>query len=245
MGFWSSLGKIGKIAAPIAASFIPGVGPIAGKLLGGAGEIAGSLAEGAAANRTEADKRSLDQDRTRVTDEISLRNAELERAKLPSDLRTNEDAQARNAYKDALKASLARNMQDVSFGPRPKGVPTMSFSGGSRPSAIGEGGRKAAEIMENQALQRLLNPEARVAMSPLERVKMSEAQKAGMMEKILGPLGMGLNVAGKFADGMGPSAKASDVVDSDLTPLANALLKPPTANFATPIVPTMKPESQE
>jgi hypothetical protein len=47
MGFWSTLGKIGKIAGPIAASFIPGVGPLAStgmKALTTAGKVAGGLA---------------------------------------------------------------------------------------------------------------------------------------------------------------------------------------------------------
>ena len=34
MGFWGGLGGILKKAAPIAASFIPGIGPIAGPALG-------------------------------------------------------------------------------------------------------------------------------------------------------------------------------------------------------------------
>ena len=35
MGFLKTLGKIGRIAAPIAASFIPGVGPLAAMAIGG------------------------------------------------------------------------------------------------------------------------------------------------------------------------------------------------------------------
>ena len=55
MGFWGTLGKIGKAAAPIAASFIPGVGPVASKALsagiGMAGDIAGGFINSGAAKR--------------------------------------------------------------------------------------------------------------------------------------------------------------------------------------------------
>jgi len=42
MSFWSKLGKVLKVAAPIAASFIPGVGPLAAMAIGAGGSAAGS-----------------------------------------------------------------------------------------------------------------------------------------------------------------------------------------------------------
>lgn len=47
MGFWGTLGKGLLKAAPIAASFIPGVGPLAGALIGaGTGAASGALGGG-------------------------------------------------------------------------------------------------------------------------------------------------------------------------------------------------------
>jgi hypothetical protein len=47
MGFWSGLGKVFKVAAPIAASFIPGLGPIASTLVSaGTGAAAGAIGGG-------------------------------------------------------------------------------------------------------------------------------------------------------------------------------------------------------
>jgi hypothetical protein len=45
-GFWSKLGGVLKFAAPIAASFIPGVGPLAAAAIAGGGSTAGSLLQG-------------------------------------------------------------------------------------------------------------------------------------------------------------------------------------------------------
>jgi hypothetical protein len=45
-GFWSGLGKVLKVAAPIAAAFIPGVGPIASAAIAGGGAAAGGLMSG-------------------------------------------------------------------------------------------------------------------------------------------------------------------------------------------------------
>jgi hypothetical protein len=45
-GFFSKLGGILKVAAPIAASFIPGVGPMAAMAIGAAGNAAGTKMQG-------------------------------------------------------------------------------------------------------------------------------------------------------------------------------------------------------
>lgn len=52
-GFWSTLGKIGKFAAPIAASFIPGVGPLVGAGLAGVLNRGGNRPASEAAYRGE------------------------------------------------------------------------------------------------------------------------------------------------------------------------------------------------
>lgn len=47
MGFWSGLGKVLKVGAPLAASFIPGVGPMASKVLNGVGSVVGAATDAA------------------------------------------------------------------------------------------------------------------------------------------------------------------------------------------------------
>lgn len=51
MGFWSGLGKILLKAAPIAASFIPGVGPLASKLIQAGTSVGSDIASNAIANK--------------------------------------------------------------------------------------------------------------------------------------------------------------------------------------------------
>ena len=45
-GFWNGFGKVLKVAAPIAASFIPGVGPILGAAIAAGGSAGGDLLSG-------------------------------------------------------------------------------------------------------------------------------------------------------------------------------------------------------
>lgn len=51
MGFWSGLGNILLKAAPIAASFIPGVGPLASKLIQAGTSVGSDIASNAIANK--------------------------------------------------------------------------------------------------------------------------------------------------------------------------------------------------
>jgi hypothetical protein len=82
------------------------------------------------------------------------------------------DAEERD-YRSALIGAIGRNTQDVSFDRTgfQSNVPTLSFSGGLRPSVVGEQGRANATLMETAASRRLANPEARTTLPPMERIR--------------------------------------------------------------------------
>lgn len=62
MGFFKTLGKIAKAAAPVAASFIPGVGPIAGAAVGAALSGIGNQNQAGQLNKRALDM-ALERDR--------------------------------------------------------------------------------------------------------------------------------------------------------------------------------------
>lgn len=105
-----------------------------------------------AANQTErqAIERQTAQDAQR---------AEIDRAELA--LKREQDARAAqaDAMRKALQSALIMNTGDASFSREGfrSPVANISFSGGSRPSALGAEGRQAAELLNNQALQSLMS----------------------------------------------------------------------------------------
>lgn len=200
MGFWGGLGKVLGAVAPVAASFIPGVGPIASKVLSGAGSAIGAMGGAASANRGEQDKMNLSRDQLAIQEAGRYENSLQNRARLELDQRSQADAERKQAFADALRSALAMNMQDAKFDRSGFKTPVanISFSGGARPSAIGAQGRDAGAMMNNSALQRLMSPEPMQELPAAERVKASEPSKASFWEKLAGPLGMGLTVAGQF-----------------------------------------------
>lgn len=204
MGFWSGLGKVLSVAAPVAlAPFTAGTSLSAlPAVLGGAGAAIGAMGQSSAQNRGEQDRQNLTRDQVRVQEQSNFDRAVMDRAALELKQREEQRAAQQTAYMSALKSALAKNVQDVSFdrsGFR-SNVPTVRFAGGARPSAIGPEGREAASVMNNQALQQLMSPTPFAPVQAPSRVSMSEPSKASFWEKLAGPLGMGLTVAGVGLD---------------------------------------------
>lgn len=208
MGFWSGLGKVLSVAAPvIAAPFTGGASLVGLKaalpgIISGAGSAIGAMGGAASANRGEQDRMNMSRDQLAVQEAGRYENALQNRARLELEQRAQADAERKAAFSDALRSALAMNMQDAKFDRSGFKTPVanISFSGGARPSALGGQGRDAATAMNNSALQRLMNPEAMQELPAAERVKASEPSKASFWEKLAGPLGMGLTIAGQGLD---------------------------------------------
>lgn len=194
----AALGAAGGAASAVAGSKNPNIAAagkagqagtsLASKILSGA--QAGTTAMGAAAAGREAGRETetnnlVTQDQQRLQAQIAAENAKQGRAEIDITRRKDTREASSDAYKNALRSSLALNTKDVTA-TRPTGVPNISFSGGGRPSALGAQGRQAAEIMNQRSLERLLNPEAYAAMDPLETFTPSALPKPTGVDTALG-----------------------------------------------------------
>lgn len=157
--------------------------------------IAGSLAQGMEKGRGQENLAAQSAAQHQVGQQAAREAALINRAGL--DLRQRDFAQGsqNNAYKNALLSAIAMNMQDVSAS-RPKGVPTISFSGGARPSVLGAEGRAAAGVMNKKAMESLLAGEQFEKLPDFEGVAAPEFKKPGFWENALGTAGM---VTGQIA----------------------------------------------
>lgn len=219
MGFWSGLGKVLSVAAPIAAIPFTGGASAAGlkaalpAILGGAGAALGGMSGAASQNRGEQDALNINRDALRLREAEMQERAGLDRADLELRQRAEGRTAESDAYGKAMQGSLAKNLQDVSFSGGFRGnVPKMSFSGGLRPSAFGAEGKEAGAVLNNLAMQRLLSGGDPLSMPAMpERVSLSEPGKASFWEKLAGPLSMGLNVAGMAAGARQPAPRPAGI----------------------------------
>ena len=192
-GFFKGLLKV----APIAASFIPGVGPAigaglkgltAGSLIKGGLDAAGAIAGGMEKGRTDQNAALFDRAGLEQRRAESHENALQNRADLDIRRRTYAHDAERTSLADALRSAYAKNVQDVSF-TRPSGVPSGRMMGGARPSALGAEGRAAADLMHRKAMERAMNGEQFDPLPPIERVNIPMPRQAGFFENILGGAG--------------------------------------------------------
>jgi hypothetical protein len=158
----------------------------------------GSMAAGKSAGRAQTNNFNADSDRTALTAQGQEENAAQNRARLEMDQKESQRAALNDAYKNAMKSSLAMNMQDSSVGALPKGVPSISFSGGARPSAMGTQGRDAAKAMNNSAMQSLLNPDELTTLAPQRHFNATPMKEAGAMENIMGTVGLAGSAVDQF-----------------------------------------------
>jgi hypothetical protein len=176
-------------------------------VLSGVGKALGGMADTAAQNRGAQTEATLQRDQVGVNADAQYERGVQGRAGI--DLARKADAREaeNNAFRNAMRSAYARNVQDVSIN-RPAGVPTIRFSGGARPSAMGPEGREAAEAMNAIAMRRLLAGEQYEEMPALNRSSISPLPQAGFMEKWLGPIGMGMSTIGKLREEIAKRAQA-------------------------------------
>lgn len=202
MGFWSSLAKVGAV---VAAPFTGGASLAALPLISAAGSALGGMADASAQNRGEADRFNQNQDALRLRMEQEKRESQ------------------NNAYRNALRGALAKNMQDASFdrSQLSSSIPVIKLGGSARPSAIGGDGREAGNVMNRQAMLELMNPST---------PKLSEQKQAGFWEKLAGPLSLGMTAYGEAAN-RAPAGSAGPTtprlsVNTDPSQLASVLRLP-------------------
>lgn len=208
-------------------------------VLGAAGSAIGAMGNAAAQNRGEADRLNINRDSLAIAETGRHENALQNRARLEIEQRAQADAERKAAFMEGMKSALAMNMKDVSFDRSgfKSPVANISFSGGARPSALGPQGRDVAAAMNNSALQRLMSPQPMQELPAPERVQMSDPSKASFWEKLAGPVGMGLTIAGQ-AMTPGQPAPVPGV------PQMPGVVGPPVAPPGTPAPPILLPDPE-
>jgi len=194
---WSRIGQFAR------AAMQPGSG--ANRWVSLAGDLAGSLAKGREAGRLAETAALQQEDLMRLQGQRSYEDALMDRARLDLDRRAFEEQQRQNAWRDTLRSALALNMKDAAF-TRPAGVPRITFSGGARPSALGDDARTGAEILNARALVTLMDGPQFEALPEPERFTPSERPRVGFLDHLLG----GIGVVGGVADRQAAQAAADE-----------------------------------
>lgn len=163
------------------------------KTLAQAGGILGKAASAMTSNREDAANYAL---KAQQINEILNQNREAS----DRDWLSAADTTARNAWNEAVRAALAKNLQDTHFDTSQfkTNVPDISFTG-LKPTAIAASLAPAADALNNQALQRLLNPVQAPDRAPLDLS--TTMPSASIWEKLAGPGGFGLSLLGSMYGG--------------------------------------------
>lgn len=215
MGFWSNLGHGLAKAAPIVAAgaLTAATGGAAaptlwGTIAGAAGAGLSGAADAAAQNRGEQTNDLMRRDALKLQAARDLEGQKVDRAKIELERQDSDRTSEADAYKKALKSALAMHMQDVHMA-RPEGVPNINFSGGARPSAIGDEGRQAAALLNSKALQHLMTGDTHMDMGQATETPLSEMPKASIWEKLAGIGGLGLSTLGAISSHMPAQSAAA------------------------------------
>lgn len=182
-----------------------------GAIIQGVSQIAGKAAEGRARGR--ADEAALGNARDNTANSMyrTAQDAQFQNAGLDLDRqRFMEGARGSRAKQAAIGALLA-NLQDVNISV--PGIQTAQVSGGLRPSALGAGGRSAGELLNQQALLKMLQGDSFVDAQLLTPPQQSAMPQAGLMDKILGGIGtygsMASGIMGAMNGGGGGGGEAT------------------------------------
>jgi len=220
VGFWSTLGKIGLATAGIAGTPFSGGTSLAATLPMIAGTAASSIASGIQANREKKNKNAADQAAFNLQERNAAENALQNRAGIDLQQRAFSQGAQTDAYKKALQSALAMNVQDAKIS-RPPGMNQFNFTGGLRPSALGEQGKLAAETMNKLAMEKLMNGEKFAPLPALERTAAPEYKNAGFWENLMG----GIGAVGNAVSGAQSLGQQNDF-QSKITKAIEGLSKP-------------------
>lgn len=181
MGFWSALGKIGSVAAPIAANFIPGVGPALGAAMGAAGAGLGALGQSQAQNRGAKLTAQGDMERLLLEREAQLQQQQIAR-----------QAEGRASGSDAWRKLMAAEHLGTP-GARPQNAGPYNVA----PRQATEAQLFGADQMKNEVMKRLQggNPIPEVSQHPLAMDP--KLMNPGKMEQFAGLAGAGLSFLGR------------------------------------------------
>ncbi|MES2958114.1 MAG: hypothetical protein V4792_07995 [Pseudomonadota bacterium] len=183
-----------------------------GAILGAISGLGGILGGGAKASSDSRNNQAmlqLAQDRAKTDQygiaqqgQMALANTDLARKS------HEEDARGGRAQQALIGALLGGGLQDVSIDT--PGIPKTSISGGLRPSALGESGRAAGSLLNQQALMKMLQGDTYQGGQLLQAPGVQATPKAGWLEKLGGIAG----TAGALAGGLGTLGVGAPKIDT-------------------------------
>jgi hypothetical protein len=178
---------------------ILGIGGLIGQFLGGA-------AKGASDGRMTQAQLQNQQDQTRTAQYGIGQNAQFQQADTDLARKAFEENARGDRAKQAVLGALLGNLQDAKI--NVPGIQTASVSGGLRPSALGEGGRAAGSLLNQQALLKMLQGDQFEGGKILSAPGVQGIPKAGLFEKIAGIgglIGGGMGAVGQGLQSFGPT----------------------------------------
>jgi hypothetical protein len=206
MGIWSTIaGAVGDYVSPGAGSVIKDIGNVADVV---APVIANVGAQNTAnkqlkyAQTVAAGNAQVGHDQLALDAQKELAQEQASAAATAIAEEKAKEAQQADAYSKAMHSALAKHIQDASIDVSGlKGVPSLHFTGGSRPSALGPEGQAAASVLNNQAMNSLINPPSLPAVPTPTLYKQTNPTvpappDQSFWDQAAGALGLGTTLAG-------------------------------------------------
>lgn len=230
MGFWSTLGKIGGIAAagvgtvaslgaasPALAAALGGAGAL-GKIGGIAKSVApvlGGLAKGRAEGRVADTNAQQTQDRLGLDRARMMNQALQDEFQNKVGLAGTEAQLLDTRATQARRGDLLANVQDVHI-PDNGRVAVQHWSGGVRPSALGPNARAAGARLSDTALAKMGHeglPSAPGMSGNIPGV--TPLQGGGFMDKLIGAAGAATSLGGAILPHLPKPKLPGDTWDLD------------------------------
>lgn len=203
----ASIGGFFKALAPIAASFIPGIGPMVGPALGAALSNTGSVLGHAAGGQADAQqaRAGLENQRNQLLNQQygTQQGAEMSQGQLDLQRQQFDDQTESSRLRRALVGQLLGTTQDFSLDV--PGIPKAQTSGGFNFSALGPEGRDIGAEMVTRALSQLREGNTYQGGNVLTPPELSEVGDVGgngflnaaaLATSTLGALGSGGQLGG-------------------------------------------------
>jgi hypothetical protein len=196
---------------------LPILGAISGigSILGGGGKASSDARQQQAMLQLGQDRARTDQYGIGQQAQMALANTDLARKT------HEEDARGGRAKQALIGALLGGGLQDVNIDT--PGIPKTTISGGLRPSALGESGRAAGSLLNQQALMKMLQGDTYQGGNILQAPGVQNTPKAGWLEKLGGIAG----TAGALAGGIGtmfPQGGGQQDTGQNMTPELRAYM---------------------
>lgn len=161
------------------------------------GSILGSAGSGKTNERLAEGQQTTQQNQQALSQYGIQQGAEMQAGNLDLSRKAFETTNRGQLGKQALIGDLLANFSPTSV--NVPGIQNAQISGGLK---LGQGGQDAAKLLNSQALQKMLNPDAFTGGNVLQAPELQQMPQAGGLEKFLQTAGLIGSVAGGVGKGM-------------------------------------------